>query len=78
MQGYTRKSLAETHRTVQHGYGPLNVWKAASVTCSKMAGRKTYTVEILGVAPFDRFTWSDRAHDAWEAREKAWRAFMRQ
>lgn len=73
---FTRQLATQTERYA-HGMFGVNVRKAVSVTCSKIAGRKSYTVEILNVDGIERFTWIDRAHDAYEARHLAWQAFMK-
>lgn len=73
---FTRTLATDTERYAKAMFG-VNARKAASVTCSSIAGRKSYTVEILNVDGVSRFVWIDRAEDAYEARHKAWRAFMR-
>ena len=70
---FTRKALSLTHEDVRQcfpGVAPMN---AASVTGESKSG---WFVQIIveGFAPFDDFY---RAFDAYEARDKAWGAFIK-
>lgn len=81
---FTRASLSVRHGIVCRFvlsltglvFSRQDAWEAASVTCSKMAGRKFYSVQIIWPG-LDRFDWCDRAHNAYEARDRAWAAWMR-
>lgn len=81
---FTRASLSARHGQVCRHVLALtgmwftrrDAWEAAGVTCSKIAGRKFFTVQIVWPG-LDRFEWHDRAHNAYEARDKAWAAWMR-
>lgn len=87
---FTLNCLLETHEQAARVFGyprmfhgnmtvvPIHanhMWKAASVTCSKMGANKHYFVEIM-LPRRDKFCWSDKAWNAYEARDKAWRAYM--
>lgn len=90
---FTRETLKLTHEFVRiaiqrmrsaktYEFRPVfrpYPWEAASVTCSgKMGGvNKTYNVQIdLHETPKPYF-WSGRAHNAYEARDRAWKAWLR-
>lgn len=75
MATFTQSLLVSTHKCVKAIYGLRDVRKAASATWCKIGNNKSFTVEI-DVPGYDKFVWCDRAHDAYEARHKAWRAFM--
>lgn len=75
MATFTQSLMMASQRYAKAMYGVRDIRKAASVTCCKIGGRKTYTVEII-VPGFAKSVWSDRAWDAYEAKHKAWRAFM--
>ena len=63
------------------------LWNAASVTGGRERGgrNKTFAVHIqprtmqnkYTLSPMEDFHWSDRAYNAYEARAKAWNAFIR-
>lgn len=86
----TLASLKLTHdRVLQHMYAlgtyppTLRAWQAASVTCSTLAKRKSYAVHLEPVkfqhAKMDKlpdYFWSGSAHNAYEARDRAWRAWL--
>jgi hypothetical protein len=67
----TRSLLRSTHAEVKRRTAVPNVLQACGVTKSGFG----WFAEIT-VPGYPRFTWDGRAHNAYDARHKAWRAFM--
>jgi hypothetical protein len=93
MTDFNRMLLKSAHDMATNtmlAYGGFNHWmanrhsnkiKATSVTCSKIARKKHYTVQIDmkkagSVAGHPDYTWTGVAEDAYHAKALAWQAWV--
>lgn len=71
--GFSMNLLSETHYALQTKYGVARPWQSASVTGSVKRG---FGVQIITPGQPDHW-WHGRAFTKYEAREQAWREWMR-
>lgn len=70
----TRGMLASIHAEVRKAFPHISVRRAASVTHDRVTALWFVQIHVDLFAPFDDYY---KAYDAYEARGKAWQAFMR-